>query len=81
MAYPALYLYPVDDTWDPKQVVLTRQRTRIGRKISEKTEPDPRNGYFDSMALSRQHAEVWVEDGGVSPLERPILDGVPIPLS
>ena len=62
-AYPALYLYPLNDTWAPKHITLTNVHTKIGRQTSSKTAPGERNGFFDSKVLSRQHAEVW-EDGG-----------------
>lgn len=61
--YPALYLYPLNDTWAPKHITLTNVHTKIGRQTSSKTAPGERNGFFDSKVLSRQHAEVW-EDGG-----------------
>ncbi|KAF9524321.1 hypothetical protein CPB83DRAFT_861384 [Crepidotus variabilis] len=59
--YPALYLYPLNDTWAPKHITLTSQHTKIGRQTSSKTAPGERNGFFDSKVLSRQHAEVWEE--------------------
>ena len=64
--FPALYLYPLNDTWHPKHISLTNQRTKIGRQTSSKTAPGERNGFFDSKVLSRQHAEVWEEGGKVS---------------
>ena len=64
--FPALYLYPLNDTWHPKHISLTSQRTKIGRQTSSKTAPGERNGFFDSKVLSRQHAEVWEEGGKVS---------------
>jgi hypothetical protein len=63
--FPALYLYPLNDTWHPKHISLTNQRTKIGRQTSSKTAPGERNGFFDSKVLSRQHAEVWEEGGKV----------------
>ncbi|KAI6021229.1 hypothetical protein EDC04DRAFT_2901297 [Pisolithus marmoratus] len=61
---PALYLYPLNDTFVPKHIALTgNQRVKIGRQTNAKTVPAERNGYFDSKVLSRQHAEIW-EDGG-----------------
>ncbi|CAA7269362.1 unnamed protein product [Cyclocybe aegerita] len=66
--YPALYLYPLNDTWAPKHIALTNQHTKIGRQTSSKTAPGERNGFFDSKVLSRQHAEVWEENGKVSSL-------------
>ena len=63
--YPALYLYPLNDTWAPKHITLSNQHTKIGRQTSSKTAPGERNGFFDSKVLSRQHAEVWEENGKV----------------
>src|SRR6266511_4203653 len=63
--YPALYLYPLNDTWAPKHITLTNQHTKIGRQTSSKTAPGERNGFFDSKVLSRQHAEVWEDNGKV----------------
>ncbi|KAI6132396.1 hypothetical protein EV401DRAFT_1917556 [Pisolithus croceorrhizus] len=61
---PALYLYPLNDTFVPKHIALIgNQRVKIGRQTNAKTVPAERNGYFDSKVLSRQHAEIW-EDGG-----------------
>jgi len=63
---PALYLYPLNHTFDPKHIALIlRQRVKIGRQTNGKTVPAERNGYFHSQALSRQHAEVWEQDGKV----------------
>ncbi|KAF9475292.1 hypothetical protein BDN70DRAFT_996521 [Pholiota conissans] len=63
--FPALYLYPLNDTWTPKHIALTSAHTKIGRQTSSKTAPGERNGYFDSKVLSRQHAEVWEEGGKI----------------
>ena len=65
-AFPALYLYPLNDTFVPKHITLVGgQRVKIGRQTNAKTVPAERNGYFDSKVLSRQHAEVWEENGKV----------------
>lgn len=61
---PALALFPLNDTFIPKYIHLN-QRVKIGRQTNAKTTPGERNGYFDSKVLSRQHAEVWEEDGKV----------------
>lgn len=67
LGYPALYLYPIDDSFAPKHISLAGgQRVKIGRQTNAKTIPGERNGYFDSKVLSRQHAEVWEENGKVS---------------
>ncbi|TFK17608.1 hypothetical protein FA15DRAFT_710632 [Coprinopsis marcescibilis] len=64
LPYPALYLYPLNDSFVPKHIALSHgQHVKIGRQTNAKTAPAERNGYFDSKVLSRQHAEVW-EDGG-----------------
>lgn len=64
--YPALYLYPLNDSFIPKHIsLLNNQRVKIGRQTNAKTVPAERNGYFDSKVLSRQHAEVWEEGGKV----------------
>ncbi|KAF7361236.1 Glycosyltransferase family 69 protein [Mycena sanguinolenta] len=65
LAFPALYLYPLNDSFIPKHISLTPsgQRVKIGRQTNAKTSPGERNGYFDSKVLSRQHAEVWEENG------------------
>lgn len=63
---PALYLYPLNDTFIPKHISLaSNQRVKIGRQTNAKTVPQERNGYFDSKVLSRQHAEVWEDSGKV----------------
>lgn len=64
--YPALYLYPLNDSFIPKHIsLINNQRVKIGRQTNAKTVPAERNGYFDSKVLSRQHAEVWEEGGKV----------------
>lgn len=65
--YPALNLYPLNESFVPKHILLN-QRIKIGRQTNAKTVPNERNGYFDSKVLSRQHAEVWEEGGKVSTL-------------
>ncbi|KAL4073464.1 hypothetical protein J3A83DRAFT_4228791 [Scleroderma citrinum] len=63
---PALYLYPLNDTFVPKHIALIAgQRVKIGRQTNAKTVPAERNGYFDSKVLSRQHAEIWEEGGKI----------------
>ncbi|KZV80912.1 hypothetical protein EXIGLDRAFT_686667 [Exidia glandulosa HHB12029] len=62
--YPALSLFPLNETFQPKNIILT-QRAKIGRQSNAKTIPTERNGYFDTKVISRQHAEVWFEDGKV----------------
>ncbi|KAF8315405.1 hypothetical protein DL93DRAFT_2196684 [Clavulina sp. PMI_390] len=64
---PALFLYPTNDSFVPKMISLTPSgnRVKIGRQTNTKTVPGERNGYFDSKVLSRQHAEVWEENGKI----------------
>jgi hypothetical protein len=63
---PALYLYPLNDSFIPKHIHLPPgQRIKIGRQTNAKTAPGERNGFFDSKVLSRQHAEVWEDSGKV----------------
>ncbi|KAJ8701196.1 hypothetical protein PTI98_000011 [Pleurotus ostreatus] len=64
--YPALYLYPLNESFVPKHISLVGgQRVKIGRQTNAKTVPGERNGYFDSKVLSRQHAEIWEETGKI----------------
>ncbi|KAH9072878.1 hypothetical protein EDB83DRAFT_2568673 [Lactarius deliciosus] len=64
--FPALYLYPLNDSFIPKHIHLPQgQRIKIGRQTNAKTAPGERNGFFDSKVLSRQHAEVWEESGKI----------------
>ncbi|KZO98670.1 SMAD/FHA domain-containing protein, partial [Calocera viscosa TUFC12733] len=62
---PALHLYPLNDSFVPKQISLAQGRVRIGRQTNARTVPGERNGYFDSKVLSRMHAEVWEENGKI----------------
>ncbi|WFC99492.1 hypothetical protein MYAM1_002237 [Malassezia yamatoensis] len=66
---PALHLYPLNDTFVPKQINLAppsaQNRVKIGRYSNAKSVPNPLNGYFDSKVLSRAHAEVWSENDQV----------------
>ena len=66
LEFPALYLYPINDSFIPKHIALSNnQHVKIGRQTNTKTAPGDKNGYFDSKVLSRQHAEVWEEGGKV----------------
>ncbi|KAI0254610.1 hypothetical protein BJV78DRAFT_1338898 [Lactifluus subvellereus] len=63
---PALYLYPLNDSFIPKHIHLPQgQHIKIGRQTNARTAPGERNGFFDSKVLSRQHAEVWEESGKI----------------
>lgn len=71
---PALYLYPLNDSFIPKHIHLPQgQRIKIGRQTNAKTAPGERNGFFDSKVLSRQHAEVWEESAKVNAVHFPAL--------
>ncbi|KAJ6519082.1 SMAD/FHA domain-containing protein [Mycena sanguinolenta] len=61
---PTLYLLPLDDSFfPPKRIALVPgSRVRVGRQLNPKSTPNAGNGVFESRVLSRQHAEVWVED-------------------
>ncbi|KAK7008088.1 FHA domain-containing protein [Favolaschia claudopus] len=67
--YPALYLYPLNDSFFiPKQIALTTygRRVRLGRKspssnAQSSRAPEKKQVNFDSSVVSRQHAEVWQE--------------------
>ncbi|KAG8872988.1 hypothetical protein FRB97_007135 [Tulasnella sp. 331] len=65
--FPSLHLYPLNESFVPKQIALAPQngRVKIGRQTNAKTVPGERNGYFDSKVLSRQHAEIWEEGGKI----------------
>ncbi|KAF8313379.1 SMAD/FHA domain-containing protein [Amanita rubescens] len=64
--YPALYLYPINDSFIPKHITLSgNRRVEIGRQTNAETAPSDKNGYFDLEVLSRQHAEVWEEGGKI----------------
>ncbi|KAL4257210.1 Centrosomal and Immune Signaling Modulator, partial [Pleurotus pulmonarius] len=64
--YPALYLYPRNESFVPKHISLVGGLSmKIGRQTNAKTVPGERNGYFDSKVLSRQHAEIWEETGKI----------------
>lgn len=72
--FPALYLYPLNDSFIPKHIsLINNQHVKIGRQTNAKTVPAERNGYFDSKVLSRQHAEVW-EDNAKVGLAHPCPD-------
>ena len=78
-SFPALYLYSLNSTFIPKHIALIAgQRVKIGRQTNPKTAPTERNGYFDSKVLSRQHAEVWEENGKVRLFH--FTHSLPIPL-
>ncbi|KAJ7080643.1 hypothetical protein B0H15DRAFT_856652 [Mycena belliarum] len=53
-SFPALHMYPLD-SFIPKRIALgAGQRVKIARPPNTKTQPGERNGFFDSLALSRQ---------------------------
>ncbi|KAG1802998.1 SMAD/FHA domain-containing protein [Suillus variegatus] len=63
MALTIIYLTAVSS--DGPDSTLLLSRVKIGRQTSAKTIPGERNGYFDSMLLSRQHAEIWEDSGKI----------------
>ena len=78
-SFPALYLYPLNGAFISKHIALIAgQRVKIGRQTNAKKVPTERNGYFDSNVLSRQHAEVWEENGKVRLFH--FTHSLPIPL-
>lgn len=45
LPYPALYLYPLNDSFVPKHIALNHgQHVKIGRQTNAKTAPGERNG-------------------------------------
>ncbi|KAL4990958.1 hypothetical protein BDW68DRAFT_16669 [Aspergillus falconensis] len=58
-----LTLIPLNGTFEKKQITLPYfpETLRIGRQTNAKTVPTPKNGFFDSKVLSRQHAEIWAD--------------------
>jgi len=63
-SFPALYLYPLNADSFVKRINLTNnQRVKIRRQTTVAAAEN--NGCFDSGAMSRQHAEVWEENGKV----------------
>ncbi|KAJ7119430.1 hypothetical protein C8R44DRAFT_877863 [Mycena epipterygia] len=65
-AFPALYLYPLNDSFIPKRISLASpERVKLARKTNARSIPEEQNGYFDSKVLSRRHAEVWCEDNKI----------------
>ncbi|KAJ3543737.1 hypothetical protein NMY22_g3037 [Coprinellus aureogranulatus] len=62
LSYPALYLYPLNDSFVPKHIALSHgQHVKIGRQTNAKTAPGERNEYLDGKVSSRKRAAVWEE--------------------
>ncbi|KAL2809174.1 hypothetical protein BJX63DRAFT_424015 [Aspergillus granulosus] len=61
-----LTLIPMNGTFEKKQITVPfyPDTLRIGRQTNAKTVPTPKNGFFDSKVLSRQHAEIWADRSG-----------------
>ncbi|KAL2822148.1 hypothetical protein BDW59DRAFT_106729 [Aspergillus cavernicola] len=61
-----LTLIPINSTFEKKQITVPfyPETLRIGRQTNAKTVPTPKNGFFDSKVLSRQHAELWADRSG-----------------
>ncbi|KAI8811174.1 SMAD/FHA domain-containing protein [Cladochytrium replicatum] len=64
LPYASVVLEPLNDTFVTKRLELY-EAVKIGRKVNVKTGPEPTNGVFDSKVLSRNHAEIWQENGQV----------------
>lgn len=68
MDLPALQLESLSDVFTTKLIPLTDgQRVRLGRAMDCRADrwATKQSGYFPSKVLSRQHAEVWEENGKV----------------
>ncbi|KAJ3410557.1 hypothetical protein HDV05_003659, partial [Chytridiales sp. JEL 0842] len=61
---PLLLLKPLNDSFQSKKLDLI-EPVKVGRKMNVKNGPEPNNGIFDSKVLSRNHAEIWYENGKV----------------
>jgi hypothetical protein len=61
---PVLILEPSNATFEKKRLELF-EPVKVGRQTTPKQPPKEDNGVFDSKVLSRQHAEVWTENGKV----------------
>ncbi|KAJ7874995.1 hypothetical protein B0H14DRAFT_3437451 [Mycena olivaceomarginata] len=57
---PGLYRLPLD----PPPAPIPRPR-RLPAEPVQRSAPSAANGVFESRALSRQHAEAWVENARV----------------
>ncbi|KAJ3040830.1 hypothetical protein HDV00_010445 [Rhizophlyctis rosea] len=61
---PILVLESLNETFASKRLDLF-EAVKVGRKMSPKSPPEANNGIFDSKVLSRNHAEIWYENGKV----------------
>lgn len=48
------------------KITLTILKIRIGRRVGAKLVPSETNGIYESQVLSRNHAEIYYEDGKVN---------------
>lgn len=62
MNAPVMLLEPLNDTFASKRLDLISV-IKVGRQVSQKLPPAVENGIFDSKVLSRQHAEIFSENG------------------
>ena len=64
----SILLEPINNSFeDIKFYELNNfEKIKIGRQISTKTMPLENNGYFSSKVLSRNHAELWLEQDKVN---------------
>ena len=63
-AVPVCSLTSLNDTFLPKRLDLI-QAIKIGRQTNAKQPAKVDNGIFESKVLSRQHAELFAQDGNV----------------
>ncbi|KAJ8701183.1 hypothetical protein PTI98_004140 [Pleurotus ostreatus] len=64
--HASVYLYPLDQSFLPRHISLAHgRRVKIGRQVNTKSAVSALNGYFDSYALSKNHAEIWEEAGQI----------------
>ncbi|KXN71881.1 SMAD/FHA domain-containing protein [Conidiobolus coronatus NRRL 28638] len=62
---PTIVLDPLFDSFKTSKTIELFEKLKIGRQVSVKTLPEVNNGYFESKVLSRNHAEIWFENGKV----------------
>jgi hypothetical protein len=63
---PTIVLDPLFDSFKTSKTIELFEKLKIGRQVSVKTLPEVTNGYFESKVLSRNHAEIWFENGKVN---------------
>ncbi|KAJ3216261.1 hypothetical protein HK099_005930 [Clydaea vesicula] len=63
--YPIIKLSPTTGDVFAEKTLDLIEPVKIGRKLPPKCLPSPTNGLFDSKVLSRNHAEIFFQDGKV----------------